>query len=141
MSSETPRGTGSTNMGSPDKMEVSELLSPGSSAQIPTETAYELVPPGKPRWFRIRLERWLLGLVLALALALTAARYIEGDRISEIDQALSWVVEVQKAQIGVLKATRDSLVANDMQLLEMMRFHGRFHAEQDRKPEIRPESP
>ena len=115
------------------------------SAQIPHDTAYELIPPwtgenpSKARRFTIKLERVLLGLVVILALVLAYARWTEQDRVSQLDQALTWVVEVQKAQIGVLKATRDSLVANDMQLLEMMRFHSRYHAEQDRKPLIQPE--
>ena len=109
-------------------------------AQIPNDTTYELVEGAtKTPWFRIRLERVLLGLVLCLGLALAYARFTEQDRVSQLDRALEWVVEAQKAQIGALKATRDSLVANDQQLLEMMRFHSRWHAEQEKAIPIQPE--
>lgn len=101
--------------------------------QFPDVTHRKTEKPVNITRFTVRLERVLLGLVLCLGLALAYVRWTEQDRVSQMDRALEWVVEAQRGQIVALKATRDSLVANDLRLLEMMRFHGRWHAEQDEK--------
>ena len=109
------------------------------------ENPAKITRPKRPprRLIAVRIERILLGAVVVLALVLAYARFTERDRVSQIDRAIEWVVKSQQAQILALKLTRDSLVANDMQLLDMMRFHAAYHAEQEEllNPTLDPKSP
>ena len=81
----------------------------------------------------IKIDRIILGLTLILVLLLTWSHRDQRKTIHTINQVLEWVVEVQRGQIEALKATRDSLVANDIRVLQMLQFHSRYHEEQEKR--------
>jgi len=85
------------------------------------------------RKFNIRLERVLLGLVLALAMALGIAQLTEQDRVSQltarVDSLESYMGAVGSALIAVA-AHSDTAMANTKWLYNAMQGHAEWHGEQ-----------